>query len=307
MAEDKKLRVGFIGVGTMGRGMVKNLLKAGFPVTIYARHPSTVQEAVEAGAQLVASSRAVAEISDLVITMVPDSPEVEEVILGAEGVLGGAQVGTVVVDMSTINPATSRKVANQCAEKGVAFLDAPVSGGSWGAENGTLVIMVGGEAAVVERCRPVFEAMGRADGILHVGSVGSGEVVKLVNNMVSAIITAATGEAFAMGIKAGVDPATIYEVVSKSSGASWQLLNAFTRNIFTGAFQPGFFTDLMYKDVGIGLALGAETGVPLTLAEQAYRLYATAIAAGYGHDDYTSVVRPIEEAAGVEIRIAPQE
>jgi 3-hydroxyisobutyrate dehydrogenase len=307
MVENKKLQVGFIGVGTMGRGMVNNLLKAGFPVTIYARHPSKVQDVVEAGAKLVSSSKAVAENAEIVITMVPNSPEVEEVILGPEGVLEGAKPDTVVVDMSTINPATSRKVAAQCAEKKVAFLDAPVSGGSWGAENGTLVIMAGGEATIFERCRPVFEAMGRSDAIFHVGPVGSGEVVKLVNNMLSAIITAATGEAFAMGVKAGLDPAIIYEVVGKSSGSSWQLLNAFPRNVFSGAFLPGFFTELMYKDVGISLELGAETGIPLTLAEQAFRLYAATIEAGYGRDDYTSVIRPIEAAAGIEVRIPPQE
>lgn len=309
MSEGEKLRVGFIGVGTMGRGMVKNLLKAGFPVTIYARNPekAEVQEVIEAGAKLAESSRAVGESSDVVITIVPNTPEVEEVILGANGVLEGARPGTTIIDMSTINPATSRKVAALCAEKGVSFLDAPVSGGAWGAENGALTIMAGGEKEIFERVYPVFVAMGRADAILHIGPVGSGEVVKIVNNMLGAIITAATSEAFTMGVKAGADPAIMAEVVGKSSGASWQLANAFPRNIFSGAFQPGFFTELMYKDVGLALELGAETGASVTLAEQARRLYAAAIEAGYGRADYTSVIRPMEQTAGVEVRIPSSE
>lgn len=307
MAEQEKLQIGFIGVGVMGRGMVKNLLKAGFPVTIYARHPEKVQEVLEAGARLVGSSREVAENSDVVITMVPNSPEVEEVVLGPNGVLEGARAGAVVIDMSTINPATSRKVAERCTEAGVSFLDAPVSGGAWGAENGTLSIMVGGEPEVFERCRPVFAAMGRADAIVNVGPVGAGEAVKLVNNMLGAVITAATAQAFTMGVKAGVDPAIINEVVSKSTGTSWQLQNAFPRNVFNGAFNPGFFTELMHKDIKLVLELGAESGVSVSLADEARRLYEAAIMAGYGRDDYTSVIRPMEQAAGVEVRISPKE
>jgi 3-hydroxyisobutyrate dehydrogenase len=289
--------------------MVKNLLKNGFPVTVYARHPEKpdVQGVIAQGAVLAESSREVAEKSDVVITIVPNTPEVEEVILGQNGVLEGAHSGLTVIDMSTINPATSRKVAAVCAEKGVAFLDAPVSGGAWGAENGTMTIMAGGEKADFEKALPVFRAMGREDAIIHIGPVGSGEVVKIVNNMLGAIITAATSEAFTMGVKAGVDPALMAEVVGKSSGASWQLANAFPRNIFSGAFQPGFFTELMHKDVGLALELGAETGVPVTLAETAHRLYTAAIEAGYGRADYTSVIRPIEQAAGVEVRVKQTE
>ncbi len=296
-------RVGFIGVGTMGRGMVKNLLKANFPVTIFARHPEKVQGIVEAGAILVTSSKAVAAVSEVVITIVPNSPEVEEVILGADGVLEGAQPGLTVIDMSTINPATSRKIAAECTKKQVDFLDAPVSGGMWGADNGTLTIMVGGEQPVFERCRPILEAMGRKEAILHIGPVGSGEVVKIVNNMLGAVITAATAQAFTMGTKAGVDPELIFKVVNQSSGASWQLANAFPRNVFTGAFQPGFFAELMHKDVGLALELGQETGVEVSIAEAALKLYSAAIEAGFGRDDYTAVIRPMEQAAGVEVRV----
>lgn len=166
-SKEQTLKVGFIGVGTMGQGMVRNLLKAGFEVTIYARNPQKVQEVVSLGATLVNSSREVAEASDVTITIVPNSPQVEEVILGANGVLEGAKAGSVIVDMSTINPETSRKVAALCAEKGIAFLDAPVSGGSVGADTGTLTIMAGGDKETFERCVPVFRGMGREDAIYH--------------------------------------------------------------------------------------------------------------------------------------------
>jgi len=303
VAENQVTRVGFIGVGTMGRGMVKNLLKAGFAVTIYARHPEKVQDVIEAGAKLAVSSKAVAENSEVVITIVPNTPQVEEVILGPGGVLEGARPGMTVIDMSTVSPATSRKVAAKCVEQGVGFLDAPVSGGMIGADNGTLSIMVGGEAETFARCRPVFAAMGRDEAIINVGPVGQGEVVKIVNNMLGAIITAATAEAFTMGVKAGGDPQVMAQIVGMSSGASWQLANAFPRNIFSGAFAPGFFTELMHKDVGLAIELGGANGVPVTLAEQAHQLYTAALEAGYGRDDYTSVIRPIEKIAGVEVRV----
>ncbi|NWJ48965.1 MAG: NAD(P)-dependent oxidoreductase [Chloroflexi bacterium] len=297
-----KTQVGFIGLGIMGRGMALNLLKAGFPLTIYARNPQKVQDIVAAGALLVNSSREVAEKSEITITIVPDSPEVLEVILGQNGALEGAQPGSIIIDMSTINPATSRNVAEHCNAKGVHFMDAPVSGGSIGAQTGTLAIMAGGDASVFQRALPIFQAMGRAEAIYHVGVVGSGEVVKIVNNVMGAIITAACGEALAMGVKAGVEVEKIAEIVTNSSGSNWQLANAFPRNVFSGAFKPGFFTELMYKDVGLALQLAEQVGTPATMAQLARGMFESAIAAGYGRDDYTSVVRPVEAAAGVELR-----
>lgn len=307
MSDGEKLRVGFIGVGTMGKGMVKNLLKAGFPVTIYARNPQKVHEVIEAGATLAESGSAVAAASEVVITIVPNSPEVEEVILGENGALQGAKAGTIIVDMSTINPETSKMVAAKCAEKGVHFLDAPVSGGSLGAQNGTLTIMVGGDKEVFEKCVPVFRGMGKEDAIYHIGPTGSGEVVKILNNMLGAIITAACSEALVMGVKAGIDPALIAEVVGKSSGASWQLSAAIPRNVFSGKFEPGFFTELMHKDIGLSMELGESVGVPANQAAQARKMYDAALAAGYGKDDYTAIIRPLEQAAGVEVRVPAKE
>lgn len=302
MADNTGLKVGFIGVGTMGRGMVKNLLKAGFPVHIYARHPEKVQDVIEAGAKLAPSIKAVAEQSQVIITILPNTPEVEEVILGPNGVAEGARAGSVIIDMSTINPETSRNLAVRLAEKGLDFLDAPVSGGSVGADKGTLTIMVGGEAPVFEACLPVFRAMGREEAIFHIGPVGAGETIKIINNVLSAINAAACSQALVLGVKAGLDPETITKVVGLSSGASWQLANAFPLRVFTGSFQPGFFTELMDKDVGLALELGTSNGVELTLAEIARKLYSTALENGYGRDDYTSIIRPLEQAHGVKVR-----
>lgn len=297
-------RVGFIGVGVMGKPMCLNLIKAGFPLTVYARRPESARTVVEAGATLVASSRAVAEAVDVVITMLPDSPQVEEVVLGPVGVLAGARTGLTVVDMSTIAPAASKRVAAACAERGVAFLDAPVSGGSQGAEAGTLTIMAGGEAAVCARLRPVFLAMGAAENILHIGPVGAGEAVKLVNQHLCGVIAAATLEAFVLGVKAGVDVETMARVVGVSSGANWQLANPIRLRAFSGSFEPGFFTDLLVKDLRLVTELGEELNVPLTLVAVAKQLYEAARAQGYGRDDYTAVVRPLEDLVGVTVRTA---
>jgi 3-hydroxyisobutyrate dehydrogenase len=296
------MRVGFIGLGIMGKPMARNLLRAGHTLTIYARHPDTVRDLVAEGATLAESSAAVGHASEVVVTMLPNAPEVEEVVLGPGGVLEGAKAGTVIVDMSTIAPAASRKLAEACAAKGVAFLDAPVSGGSVGAERGTLSIMAGGDADAFARVRPLFAAMGRDEAIFHVGPSGSGEVVKLANNMLCGVIAAASAEALALGVKNGVDATTLAEIIGMSSGASWQLSNVFPLRVWDGSFTPGFMTDLLLKDLGLALDLAEAGGVPLRLTEQARTMYEAARAAGHGRDDYSSVMLQIEEAAGVQVR-----
>src|SRR5579884_3982621 len=185
------MQIGFIGLGVMGSPMAKNILKAGHEVTAYARHPeaSTVQEAVNAGVKLAPSPRAVAMVSEVVITMVTNSGDVEEVVAGPQGVLEGARKGLIIIDMSTIAPSMSQKLAAATKERGAAFLDAPVSGGSQGAINGTLTIMVGGERETFDQVRPLLEAMGKKENIFYVGPSGSGEVVKLVNNMLTGTIS----------------------------------------------------------------------------------------------------------------------
>lgn len=298
-------RVGFIGIGVMGQPMVLNLLKAGLPVTIYARTPEKVADVVEAGARLVSSPSEVAGATDVVITMVPNSPEVEEVVLGPNGVLQGARAGLIVVDMSTIAPAASRAIAARCAEQGVRFLDAPVSGGSQGAQKGTLTIMAGGEAADFATVLPIFQAMGKKDNIFHVGPVGSGQVIKLANQILCGVIAAANAEALVLGAKAGADVAAMAKIIGVSSGGNWQLDVQFPVRVFNGSFEPGFMTDLLQKDLGLALELGEQEHVPLALTAAASQMYEVARAQGYSRRDYTSVVRTLERIAGVEVRTTP--
>jgi 3-hydroxyisobutyrate dehydrogenase-like beta-hydroxyacid dehydrogenase len=184
----------------------------------------------------------------------------------------------------------------------VAFLDAPVSGGSVGAERGTLTIMVGGDAQAFAACRPLLEAMGRAENIFHVGPSGTGEVVKLANNLLCGVIAAATAEALVLGVKNGVDVPALASIIGVSSGASWQLSNVFPLRVWDGSFTPGFMTDLLLKDLGLALDLGAAGEVPMRLTEVARQLYEQTRASGHGRDDYTAVVRLVEDAAGVQVR-----
>lgn len=296
------MQIGFIGIGVMGRPMTLNLLKAGHHVTIFARHPekAEVQEVLQAGAKQAPSPRAVAMASDIVITMLPNSPQVEEVVTGEQGILAGARRGLIIIDMSTIAPAMSRKLGELAATKGVHFLDAPVSGGSQGATNGTLSIMVGGEQEILEQARPALEAMGK--NIFYVGPQGAGEIVKLVNNILTGTIAAAIAEAFALGVKAGADVETMAKVIGVSTGGSWQLANQFPIRAFKGNFQPGFMTDLLHKDLGLALELAAENSTSVPVTALARQIYEMARASGYGREDYTSVVKVLEQLAGVEVR-----
>lgn len=298
------MQVGFIGIGVMGRPMTLNLLKAGHQVTIYARHPDQpgVQEVLAAGAHQAPSARAVAMASEVVITMLPNSPQVEEVVSGPQGILEGARKGLIIIDMSTIAPAMTQKLSQEAASRGVHFLDAPVSGGSQGAVNGTLTIMVGGEKEVFEQVLPVLEAMGAKEKIFYVGPSGSGEVVKIVNNILTGAIAAATAEAFVLGVKAGADVETMAKIISVSTGASWQLSNQFPLRAFNGSFQPGFMTDLLYKDLGLALDLASQNTTPVALTALTRQMYEMSRAEGYGRDDYTSLLKVLEKMAGVEVR-----
>lgn len=298
------MQIGFIGVGVMGSPMTLNLLKAGHHVTIFARHPekAEVQAVLQAGAKQAPSPRAVAIASDIVITMLPNSPEVEEVVTGEQGLLAGARKGLIIIDMSTIAPATSRKLGEAIQTKGAHFLDAPVSGGSQGAVNGTLTIMVGGAKEVFEQTRPVLEAMGKKENIFYVGPQGAGEVVKIVNNILVGAIAAAIAESFVLGVKAGAEVETMAKIIGVSAGASWQLANQFPLRAFNGSFQPGFMTDLLHKDLGLALDLAAENTTVVPMTALARQLYEMARAAGYGREDYTSLLKVLEQMAGVEVR-----
>lgn len=294
------LRVGFIGLGAMGLPMARNVMKAGFPLTVWARRPESAETIRGAGAGWADSPADLARGSDVVITIVTNSPDVRQVVERDNGVLDGAHADLTVVDMSTIAPATSRALAQEAKGRGVDFLDAPVSGGTQGAESGTLTIMVGGDRTAFQRVQPVLETMGK--NVLHVGPSGSGEIIKLVNNVLVGVIAGATAEALVMGAKAGADVETMAKVVGLSAGASWQLANQFPLRAFTGTFQPGFTTDLLSKDLDLALDLGRQQQTPTFFTALARQLYLESQAAGYGKDDYTAVLKILEAVAGVDVR-----
>jgi 3-hydroxyisobutyrate dehydrogenase-like beta-hydroxyacid dehydrogenase len=280
--------------------MARNIMKAGFPLVVWARRRDAAEALLAEGANWADTPADVARESDVVVLVVTNSPDVQDLVTRDDGLLAGSHEGLVIVDMSTISPAVSRSLAALCGERGVDFLDAPVSGGTQGAQAGTLSIMVGGDQAALQRARSVLEAMGKH--IFHVGPSGSGEVVKLVNNVLVGTIAAATAEALVLGAKAGADVATMAEVVGASTGASWQLANQFPLRAFNGTFAPGFMTDLLVKDLDLALDLGSDMHAPLFLTALARQLYGEAQAHGHGRDDYTSVLQVLEETAGVEVR-----
>ncbi len=264
-------RIGFIGLGLMGTGMSKNLLKAGYPVTVWNRTASKMEPLVEAGAKAAGSPREVAENSDVVIGIVTDSPDVEQVLLGPDGVIHGAREGMICIDMSTISPITTREVSAKLAEKGVKMLDAPVSGGVIGANNGTLSIMVGGDEGVFDECLPVLEAMGKT--ITRVGGIGDGQVTKAVNQILVGTTMLGVAEALVFAKKAGVDVEKCHAAVSGGAAGSWQLTNNGGR-VLRGDMEPGFKIKDYLKDLRIimGTAESIEMPLPATsLVQQMYR------------------------------------
>ena len=286
-------RIGFVGAGTMGIPMISNLIKAGFSVLAYDVRPEAVEEAKKRGAAAAGSSSSAARDSEMVVTMLPSSSDVEVAYLGPKGVLEGAPAGRLCVDMSTIDPGTSRRVAERARAKGVRFLDAPVSGAVPRAIEGTLTIMVGGEAKDLEEARPALSAMG--SNIIHVGPVGSGEVAKLCNNLIAGVATVAVSEAFRLAEGFGVDPKILTEVISKSSGFTWAMEhNHPVPGIVQKAasnrdYAPGFMTDLMAKDLGLAVNAARELRQPVFVAPAALELYRLASSHGLGRKDFSSV------------------
>lgn len=270
--------------------MAQNLVGAGYAVSGWARRKEAVERASAKGITMQSSLAEVARNSDVMITMVTSSDDVAAVCLGSEGLVASAAPGSLLVDMSTIAPSVSREVATAAAAKGIAFLDAPVSGGSTGAEQGTLTIMVGGEAADLERCRPLFEAMGDPERIFHAGPVGSGGIVKLVNNMLVGSISAATIEALLVGVRAGVPLRVLVDVISVSSGGSAQLSGQLAKRALAGQMAPGFTTDLLVKDLRLAAALAGESAQGTPLTDIARGLFEHSQDAGHGAQDYTALV-----------------
>jgi len=288
-------RIGFIGLGIMGRPMAGHLAEAGYAVTVWNRTRSKMTPLVERGATPGESPKDVAARSDIAITMVADTPDVLDVILGPEGVLHGVRRGSVVVDMSTISPVATREIAERLRERGAEMLDAPVSGGEKGAVDATLSIMVGGKPEVFERVLPVFQKMGKA--IVHLGDTGAGQVTKACNQLVLALTLLGVAEALTLARKAGVDPAKVRAALLGGFAQS-RVLELHGQRMLDQNFEPGFRTRLYHKDMGIVMETGRSAGTPLVGGALAAQLYQVAMNQGLGEKDYSVLARVVAGLAG---------
>ena len=289
------MKIGFIGLGIMGEPMALNLLKAGFPLTVFNRTARRMDKLLAAGAAGAYSPREVAAKSDVVITIVTDSPDVEEVVLGENGILSGLHTGSVVIDMSTISPAVTRKLAAEIERKGGEMLDAPVSGGDIGAIAGTLAIMVGGKKEVFQRCLPVLEAMGKS--VTWIGGHGMGQTVKLCNQILGAVTNLAVCEAVEFARKAGVDPLVMIEAVKGGAAGSWQLANLGPKMV-AGNFAPGFMIDLQQKDLRLALEAAREMQLPAPALALVQQLFTGCQAHGEGREGTQALVKSLRRLGG---------
>jgi len=291
------MRVGFVGLGTMGGAMAANVARAGFAVTAWNRTAGRAAELSDLGVALAPTAAAAAAASDVILTIVSDTPDVEAVLFGPDGVADGAARGSLVVDMSTISPSATRDFAGRLAERGVAMLDAPVSGGSEGAKKGTLSIFVGGEAADLERARPVLAAMGTT--ITHLGPIGSGQAAKAVNQVILAGTYLGVAEGIVLAIKAGLDVEALVAALSGGAAQSWVLANRSGR-MLANDYPLGFKVALHRKDLGIALQLARETGTALPVSAMVEALEAGLIGRDHGDEDMSAVARTIRELSGLE-------
>jgi 2-hydroxy-3-oxopropionate reductase len=290
--------IGFIGLGIMGRPMARNLMKAGYALVVWNRSWPSIDALVAEGAEAGDSPRDVAQRCSIVITILGDSPDTERVALGEDGIIAGAHEGLVHIDMSTISPAVTRAIAKRYAEAGVEMLDAPVSGGEQGAIDGTLSIMMGGKREVFDRCRPIFEVLGKT--IVYCGSSGSGQVVKLCNQVVVGLNNLAMSEALVLAAKAGVAPATMLEAVRAGAGSSWALHNLAPR-ILAGDFKPGFKVWQQQKDLRLALELADEGHTPLPGTALVRQLFAALEAEGLGEAGTQALVKALEKLANASV------
>ncbi|MBM3649050.1 MAG: NAD(P)-dependent oxidoreductase [Alphaproteobacteria bacterium] len=292
-------KVGFIGLGAMGGPMALNLAKAGHKLVVHDIDQSKTAAVRAKGAELAGNAQAVAAAVERTIVIVETTEQAEAVIAGERGIIAGAKPGHIVVCMATIDPFAARALADRLKAKGIAMLDAPVSGGTVRAEAGELSVIVGGEADVIARCEDLFSAMGNRT--FHVGPLGSGLAMKLVNNMLVQVNTVAVAEALVLGVKAGLDPKTIYEVVRASTGASaaWEMR---VPRILAGDYEPGGTVDISYKDQELETAFAKRLGVPVLLANVTQQVYQMARAQGLNKRDGAAVVKVFEQMAGVTVK-----
>ncbi|MEI6471232.1 MAG: 2-hydroxy-3-oxopropionate reductase [Holophagaceae bacterium] len=293
------MKIGFIGLGIMGKPMSLNLLKAGYQLVVMDVFEPAVAELVAAGAGAAATPRAVAEQADIIITMLPNSPQVKQVVLGEQGVIEGARPGAVVIDMSSIAPLVSREVAGKLAANGVEMLDAPVSGGQPKAIEGTLSVMVGGSQEVFDRCYPIMKAM--AGSVVRTGDIGAGNITKLANQVIVALNIAAMAEALVLATKAGVEPELVFQAIRGGLAGS-TVLEAKAPLVLDRKFNPGFRINLHIKDLANALDTSHELGVPLPLTASVMEMLQALKVDGQGDADHCSLVRYYEKMAQVEVR-----
>lgn len=297
---DKMEIVGFIGLGAMGFPMAKNIIKKGFPLVIMPhRNIEPVNALKELGAKVVSNPKEVAQESNIIITMLPSSKEVEEVILGKDGVIEGVKEGSIVIDMGTSMPQSTVMIAERLREKKVEMLDAPVSRGVKGAEEGNLCIMVGGKKEVLDKARPVLEAMGK--DIFYVGPNGQGHIVKLLGNLISISNMAVVAESFALGTKLGVNPKTLYEVLINTAADSF-ILRTQIPGILSRNFAPGFKAKLASKDINLALELAKDAEVPLFMTATASQLFTAVKDIGCGDENQSAVIKVWEKILGIEVK-----
>src|SRR5512133_1875112 len=292
------LKVGYIGLGLMGKSIARNILKAGFPLVVHNRSRGAVDELVKEGATAAFSPREVAAQVDVVFTNLPDTPDVEKVVLGENGIIKGAHDGLIYIDNSTIKPASARRIAEKLAEKNVFALDAPVSGGDIGARNGTLTIMVGGDASALEKVMPIFKAMGKS--VTHVGDAGAGQVAKAANQIMVAAQMVAMGELLVFSKKAGVNPQKVVEAIKAGAAQCWTL-DVKPPRLFAGNRNPGFKAHMQLKDLKIILDTAREYDITISGTIENTKLFQQMIDSGMGELDNSAVVFVVEEKAGVSI------
>ena len=292
--------IGYIGLGIMGKSMARNIHKAGYPLVVHNRSRAAVDELVAEGAKAAASPQEVAAQVDVVFTNVPDSPDVEKVVVGAKGIIEGAHPGLIWVDNSSIKPDTTRALAERLAEKGVASLDAPVSGGDIGARNATLTIMVGGPAEALQQVYPILQAMGKT--IVHLGDSGTGQICKAANQIMTAAQMVALAELLIFAQKAGADPRKVVEAIKGGAAQCWTL-DVKPPRLFAGNRQPGFKARQMYKDLNIVLETAKQAGVPLPSAAVHAQLFNAMLQLGMGDLDNSAVLGVIEHLAGQELSL----
>jgi 3-hydroxyisobutyrate dehydrogenase-like beta-hydroxyacid dehydrogenase len=296
------MNVGFIGLGTMGGPMARNLLKKGHSLVVFDVVPSSVKGLVDAGAKAAATPKDVAAASEMVITMLPDAPDVERVALGPDGVVAGLKPGSVYIDMSTIDPATTRRVGAAVAAKGASMIDSPVGKTADAAVAGTLTLMVGGPADVVARCKPVLDGMGT--DFFHCGELGAGQTMKLLNNLLAQTIGTANVETLVAGVKAGITLDTMMAVLRTTMAWNQQLGVAMTKRSLAGDFKPGFMTKLAHKDCRLALSMIDTMHLRTPVTHATLAALDDAMQGGIGDDDVGAMLKLREEQAGVKVRLA---